>query len=89
MQEKKRKKKIKLLLFLFWQHAPFSFLSSLLVPHTPKVASAPTPRSFPLGRVSGRQSQGGGDTWEDRDQERHRVVGRGRLGCAGRWTEPS
>lgn len=34
VQEKKRKKKkeIKLLSFLFWQHAPFSFPSLLLLP---------------------------------------------------------
>ena len=31
-RKRQRKQEIKLLSFLFWQHAPFSFLSSLLVP---------------------------------------------------------
>lgn len=81
-RKKKRKKKIKLLSFLIWQHAPFSFLSSSWFPNPERsISSAPAPKSLPLGRVSGRQSQGGEDTRGQRPRE---TWG----GCVqtGRWT---
>lgn len=55
VQEKREKKKeIKLLLFLFWQHAPFSFLSSLPVPQPQcSIHSAPTPQVPSSGVGSG------------------------------------
>lgn len=78
-----------MLSFLFWQHAPFSFLFLTPGSPTPKVASAPAPTSFPPRRMSGRQSQGGGrHTGGQRTRETWGGVGRGGI-QVGRRTEPS
>lgn len=58
--QEKREKEIKLLLFLFWQHVPFSFLSLLLVPQPQMLHQlSPHPQSpFLWGRVGARGREG-------------------------------
>ena len=77
-KKKREKKKIKLLSFLFWQHAPFSFLFLTPGSPTPKVEQPPPPCPFLLGRMSGRQSQGGGRHTGGQRPRETRVGGRER-----------
>lgn len=85
-KKKREKKKIKLLSFLFWQHAPFSFLFLTPGSPTPKVEQPPPPCPFLLGRMSGRQSQGGGRHTGGQRPRETRVGGRER-GHTGRQTD--
>lgn len=82
-KKKEKKKEIKLLLFLFWQHVPFSFLSLLLVPQPQMLHQLsphpPVPSSgVGLGQevmretVTGRGKHAGG--------QRTRDMGEGKTG---------
>ena len=92
MRKKKReKKRLNCFRFFFGNMPPFpSFPHSWFPNPERSISSAPTPKSLPLGwgwgkRSRGRQSQGRENTQEDRDQERHGVMGL----QAGRRTMPS
>lgn len=74
-KKKREKKKIKLLSFLFWQHAPFSFLFLTPGSPTPKVASAPAPTSFPPREDVGETVTGRRETHGRTETERD--MGRG------------
>ena len=85
-KKKREKKKIKLLSFLFWQHAPFSFLFLTPGSPTPKVASAPAPTSFPPREDVGETVTGRRETHRRTETKRDTGWG-GESGYTGRQTD--
>lgn len=76
MCKKKREKKKRLNCFRFFSGntPPFPFFPHSWFPN-PERSISPHPQVLSSREGVGRQSQGGGDTQEDRDQERHRGWG--------------